>query len=188
MRAWETRLSLAAGLAPRHRMRRYFAGMARTLDPNGVVDDFVARLVATKARTDVACAAIPSGASGRLALQRGLVSDLAFRMGGEWELFQHRWHIAVISKEPARFVGTLQGQLDQAVDGLPGHGLVAALGTFKPTYPSRLRSDQIEALLDGDGYNITFPTLDTWRRQAGKHFTPTYAGRVARLVDETPED
>src|SRR5690606_25157096 len=116
----------------------------------------------------VELAAIPTADKHRLARRRGLVSDLGFRIGTEWELFQHRWHIACISKEPSVFVATLQMKLDAAVGDLPGQGLVPGLTGFRPTYPKRLTADQIEDLLDGSGWNITFRTLEEWKRETRK--------------------
>jgi len=115
------------------------------------------------------------------------VSDFAFRLGGEWELFQHQWHIAVISKEPATFVAALQSKLDSAVAALPGHGVVPALNSFRPKYPARLPADSIESLLDGSGFNITFRSVPEWKTAAARDFTRTYSSRVTRIAN-TPED
>jgi len=161
--------------------------VVNTLNPNGVVDDFIARIRAAERRSDVEYAAVPRGDKHKLARQRGVVSDLAFRLGGELELFQHRWHIAVISKEPATFVAGLQKRLDEAVKNLPGHGLVPGLANLHLAYPSRLTADQIETLLDGNGWNITFTTLDAWQKAAGKDFTSRYRAAVGRVAN-APED
>ena len=156
--------------------------MVRTLEPAKVVDDFVTRIRDAKARSDVEYKAIPYAAHDKLRRQRGLVSDFAFRLGGEWELFQHRWHIAVVSKEPAAFVARLQDLLDEAVAKLPGHGVVPVLNSFRPKYPTRLTADTIEALLDGSGYNITFKSVSDWKKGAAQDFTNRYNGRVARIA------
>ncbi|MGN8244764.1 hypothetical protein ACTHAM_001869 [Cellulomonas soli] len=161
--------------------------MVRTLEPSNVVDDFVAHIRDAKARSDLEYHAIPGNAADRLTRQRGLVSDFAFRLGGEWELFQHRWHIAVISKAPATFVASLQAKLDTAVAELPGHGIVPGLNSFHPEYPTRLPSDTIESLLDSSGYNITFRSIADWKSATARDFTRPYSSRVARIAN-TPED
>jgi len=161
--------------------------VVRTLDPSNVVDDFVARIKDAKSRSDVEYGAIPRNATDKLARQRGLVSDFAFRLGGEWELFQHRWHIAVISRAPTQFITSLQSSLDDAVAALPGHGIVPALNSFHPKYPKRLPADTIESLLDGSGYNITFRTVGEWKTATTRDFTKEYSSRVARIAN-APDD
>ncbi|WP_263120720.1 hypothetical protein [Cellulomonas sp. RIT-PI-Y] len=161
--------------------------MARTLEPSNVVVDFVTRVKDAKSRSDVEYNSIPTTDPKKLTRQRGLVCDLAFRLGGEWEIFQHRWHIAVISKAPSRFVSSLQSDLDAAIAALPGRGIVPGLSSFQPKYPKRLPSDTIESLLDTSGRNITFPSVDRWKTAASRDFTSTYSSRVARIAN-TPED
>lgn len=160
--------------------------MVNTLNPNKVIDEFIARVREAELRHKNVQSALAATGSLRKD-QKGATVDFIFRVGGEFELFQHNWMIATISKKPSQFVSRLNKELADEAKKLPGHGYVTALGSLSLTYPRRPTADQIESLLDKSGQNVTFRDVSSWRSSAVKDLAPPYIGKLSR-IERTPED
>lgn len=161
--------------------------MPNTLDPNRVLDSFLDGLATQAIRFEKTYRAVVSGGN-ELGLRKGLASDYAFRLGGEWELFQHRWHVAAISKSPSVFRKRIQDEVDAALlknATFKMHLEVIEARSFEvPQWPS---APQIEKFLDPLGYNISFDSGETWIRKAKADLSPTHWKKVEAIVT-TPED
>ena len=161
--------------------------MVRTLNPNDVVDQFAATVGEARDRYLDMYAILESSPSPKLSLRKSLTTDLAFRVGTEWELFQHRWHLASISNSPAAFVAWAQAELDAGLAKGPARHILDTLWEDATTVPPRLSVEQIDALIDPDGYNVTFKDGEAWAAKAQLHLAPKHAALVCALVS-TPED
>lgn len=161
--------------------------MVRTLNPNDVVDEFIATVDSARTRYLDIYSILGSSEGARLDLRKSLTSDLAFRVGTEWELFQHRWHIASISKKPATFVAATQKTLDEALRKGEARSILDVLWSNATLVPQRLSVEQIDELIDPDGYNVTFKDGEAWAAKAGSHLAVEYADAVRGIVT-SPED
>ena len=161
--------------------------MVNTLNPNSVVDQFINTVDSAHARYLEMYSILAASNLGRLELRKSLTSDLAFRVGTEWELFQHRWHIASISKKPSTFVATIQKDLNDALRKSQAKHILDTLWSNATTIPRRLSAEQIDALIDPDGYNVTFKDGEAWAAKAGLHLAAAHADAVRRVVS-SPED
>lgn len=155
--------------------------MVNTLNPNKVLDEFITRVRAAEQRHANIQSALAATSSLRRD-QKGATIDFIFRVGGEFELFQHNWTIATISKKPSRFVSRLNRELADEVKKLPGRTYVTALGSLSLSYPRRPTAVQIEALLDKSGQNVTFKNVKAWRSSAARDLAPPYIGKLARIA------
>ncbi|MBT1669994.1 hypothetical protein KK092_11425 [Curtobacterium flaccumfaciens pv. flaccumfaciens] len=160
--------------------------MAKVLNPDRVIQDFQSRLTDAQDRYEEVYRAVgESGSEKNLSLRKGLTTDLAFRIGTEWELFQHRWHIAAISKQPARFIKLQQDALDAAMKKNPEiQHIINAVSPGVAAVPSRLNVEQIDSLIDPDGYNVTFSDPNAWAEKAAKHLSQDYARKVHDVVGD----
>lgn len=159
--------------------------MPNALNPNSVLDDFLARAAASLDRY-AALDQLVAAASGThsLTLRRGLAADTVFRLGTEWEIFQHRWHIAAISRRQSVYRTLVQDQLTRGIDkGAVGH-IISAVAPEAATLPQRLTGAQIEGLVDSEGYNLSFKDCEVWAATAVKHLDPHYASRVQAVVGD----
>lgn len=156
------------------------------LNPDRVIDDFLKRLREAQDRYEEVYRAVgESNSPKNLSLRKGLTTDLAFRIGTEWELFQHRWHIAAISKRPARFVQLQRDALESALKKNPeARHIINSVSPSLVSIPSRLNVEQIDALIDPDGYNVTFSDPEGWAEKAAKHLSPDYARKVHEIVGD----
>ncbi|ACZ22780.1 hypothetical protein Sked_28780 [Sanguibacter keddieii DSM 10542] len=155
--------------------------MVNTLNPNDPIADFTADVQAVKQRHEnIQIALKAANASG--ADKKGATADYIFRVGGEFELFQHRWHIAAISKKPSKFVASLNQTLATKVQALPGHGIISALGSLSLAYPAWLTAEQIETLLDESERNVTFKDVAEWKKAASKQLDSPFDSKVAQIA------
>jgi hypothetical protein len=150
--------------------------VARTLDPNRELDDFKDRLESILTRHETIYTLVPSSEKK---LRKTLAVDAAFRIGTEWELFQHRWHIAAISKAPEKFVATVQSDLDRDIAKVKDR--LEAIQAGSTTVPKKLNATQISKLVDPAGYNLTFADTQAWMEKAGAHLTDRFKSLVVAI-------
>lgn len=112
-------------------------------------------------------------------LRKTLAVDAAFRIGTEWELFQHRWHIAAISKAPEIFVATVQADLNR--DLVKVKDRLEAIQPGSTTVPTKPNATQISKLVDPAGYNLTFVDTQAWMDKAGAHLTDKFKKLVVGI-------
>jgi len=163
----------------------YIEEMVNTLNPNNVLSEFLQRHDDSVQRYNDLYSTV--GGNGRLDLRRGLTTDLSFRLGTEWELFQHRWHIAAISKRPKKFIAATQLEMNDALKKASVKQLLEAIRPGSTTMPSQLTAERIEAILDPTGFNVTFSTQESWAKAASDQLDPLFADRVRAIVG-SPED
>ncbi|MGN7799291.1 hypothetical protein [Leifsonia sp. 22587] len=153
------------------------------MDPNRTLDGFQARLVKLEDLYQRTYSAVQR-AGNELELRKGLAADFGFRLGGEWELFQHRWYIAAISKRPSKFVGVIQKEIDELVDKGNLRSRLTAIRKDSLIVPTHPTAPQIAQFVDPKGYNVTFDDTDSWLRMAQKHLHSDYTAKVAILVSD----
>lgn len=155
--------------------------MARTKNPNDSIAAFTADVQAAKSRhATIQSALDAAGASG--ADKKGATADYIFRIGGEFELFQHNWHIAAISRKPSTFVALLNQAAATKIQTLQGYSLFPKLASSAPTYPTWPTAEQIEKLLDESERNVTFKNVAEWKKQAGRQLDPAFSSKVAQIA------
>ncbi len=160
--------------------------MPRTQDLNKVINDFQATMSAATERF-LLLHDVVTGSGNERSLRKGISTDLAFRLGCEWELFQHRWHLAAISRMPSIFVALKQFELDGALKKSNARHLIEAVSPGATSLPNRLTVEQIDALIDPDGYNVTFKDSESWAAESGQHLDKSHADLVRSIVGD-PED
>jgi hypothetical protein len=158
--------------------------VVRTLNPDAVVDQFINGVGAARDRYLAIYEVLARAEGTDLTLRKSLTADFAFRVGTEWELFQHRWHLAAISKRPATFVSLVQKRLDVGLEKGEARHILETLWADVTTVHRRLSVDQIDALIDPDGYNVTFKDGQAWAAEAGKHLDPHHADLVRNIVSD----
>jgi hypothetical protein len=84
------------------------------MSPNQVIADLLATAQASFDRYTALYSAVEMTGNDP-ALRKGLTVDLTFDFATERELFQHRWHLAAVSKRPSVFISWAQTSID---DGL----------------------------------------------------------------------
>ncbi|MFB2557075.1 hypothetical protein [Herbiconiux liangxiaofengii] len=160
--------------------------MPKTLEPNTVLDGFLRNTRASMERYIALYEALEWDKK-TLALRRGLTSDVAFRLGSEWEIFQHQWFVAAIHKKQGKFRSNLEKRLH---DGLSKAGTGSILEIMRPGSTEmleRLSASQIEQLVDPEGYNVSFKDNVTWIKKADLDLDPSYCTLI-RSIASTPSD
>lgn len=157
--------------------------VANALNPNGAIDEFKTQAASSIARFNDLIAAIGNN-DASLELRRGLAGDAAFKLGTLWEIFQHKWHIATISRRPGVLRQRVQGELDEALKKGPAAHIIKSLAPVALTVPNRLRVAEIESLIDPDGYNLSFNDCEVWARRASTDLDPAYANLVRAIVGD----
>ncbi|WP_213575409.1 hypothetical protein [Rhodococcus sp. USK13] len=161
--------------------------MARTLNPDNVVDEFVDDANGSLARFTRLYTLIEGGANAHRPEKQALAADAAFRLGILWETFVHRWHVAAISKSPDVFVARVAGDLGKELAKGELGAKLEALTPGCTAVPDRPTKDQIEGLLDPLRRNVTFKDNETWIKHAKADLDGVYANKVSSIVS-TRED
>jgi hypothetical protein len=121
-------------------------------------------------------------------LRKGIAVDAVFRLGAEWENFQHRWQIAAISQDPAKLIAKTKDAAQRKVDEVDEVARNLFGVTLSRTLSSNaLTREQIETLLDPRQRNVTFSNVGHWLKESKKYLSPDYLRRVQRL-DTDVED
>jgi hypothetical protein len=159
-------------------------GLANTLNPNSVVDEFQSQAELSLQQYEALDQLVTAGgaAANILTLRRGLAADTVFRLGTQWEVFQHRWHVAAISKRPTVYRDLIQEQLTKGIEKAAIGHIIDAVTPDAASLPARLTVSQIEALVDSEGYNVSFKDCETWMAKSVKHLHADYASKVEAVV------
>jgi hypothetical protein len=152
----------------------------RTLDPNRELDEFQSRADDSYARY-ARLFRVVSGAHDVNALRKGLAVDAAFRLGSEWETFQHSWHVAAIAKDSTKLIASERQRIEEIVSKVPEANREVFNVTFTHQNLTRLKGSDIERLLDPQNRNITFADTSAWREQTNKYLSRTYMAKVNRI-------
>ncbi|HCT79690.1 MAG TPA: hypothetical protein DGT23_24615 [Micromonosporaceae bacterium] len=137
----------------------------RTADPNRHLDDFVQQAQDGLSRLTELEAALKQ-ATSTASLRKAIVEDAAFRLGALWEVFQGRWHVCAISRDPEVFVAETRKLLEKQIKD-DVRATVIALHPQALTVPPHPTLSQIEAVLDLSGFNITFKDAQAWMASSG---------------------
>ncbi|MCM3614602.1 hypothetical protein M3672_09150 [Microbacterium enclense] len=159
------------------------------LDPNKSLDAFLGGVVEMETRYADTYQAVSDHVKNprQLQLRKGLAADFAFRLGSEWELFQHKWHVVAVTSAPDRFVTAQQASLDAGVKKASIDHYVRLLHGGALTVPSKPKQGQVEALLDPRGYNVTFESCETWMTEAARDLDSRYSDKVRGIVATAPD-
>ncbi len=121
--------------------------------------------------------------SVQVGLRKSVAEDAAFRLGALWEVFQGRWHVAAISRDPVKFVSETRSRLeDRLKDEI--RSIVLAINPEALTVPNRPKMAQIEAVLDPNGYNLTFIDAEAWMKSSSRYHSSTYQNLVKGIVGD----
>jgi hypothetical protein len=123
----------------------------------------------------------------QLQLRKGLAADLAFRIGSEWELFQHKWHVEAIAAAPDKFITAQQTSLDAGIKKANVDHFVQLLHGGPLSFPARPKQREVEALIDRRGFNVTFDSCETWMAEAAKDLDSTYSSKVQGIVSTSQD-
>ncbi|MBD8535073.1 hypothetical protein [Plantibacter sp. CFBP 13570] len=158
-------------------------------DPNRPLDAFVAGVIEMESRYSDTYNAVSDHVKNprRLQLLKGLAADFAFRLGSEWELFQHRWHIVAVTASPEKFIDAQQGSLDGGIRKANVDHFVKLLHGGPLILPARPKQSEVEALIDPRGFNVTFDSCETWMTEAARDLDATYADKVRGIVATSPD-
>ncbi|HLV57154.1 MAG TPA: hypothetical protein VKY71_16465 [Actinotalea caeni] len=158
-------------------------------DPNKPLDGFLAGVREMEARYADTYAAVSDHVKNprQLQLRKGLAADFAFRLGSEWELFQHKWHVVAIAAAPDSFVKAQQAILDTGVRKGNLDHFVQLLHGAPLSIPAKPKQGEIEALLDPRGFNVTFDSCETWATEASRDLDTRYADKVRGIVATAPD-
>lgn len=158
-------------------------------DPNRPLDAFIAGVVEMEARYADTYQAVSDHVKNprQLQLRKGLAADFAFRLGSEWELFQHKWHVVAVTASPDKFVTAQQASLDGGIKKANIDHFVKLLHGGALTIPSRPKQAEVEALLDPRGFNVTFDSCETWMTEAARDLDTVYADKVKGIVATSPD-
>lgn len=153
------------------------------LDPNREIEEFLARTSTSHERHLRVVEAIDD-APDRASLRKGLAVDAMFRLGVEWELLQHRWHVAAISRDPSKVIAREIEHI-AAVQGKVRKNSARVFDvSINHRKPTRLKQSEIEQLVDPQDRNLGFADMQAWRRVATKDLASIYVERVCRLADD----
>lgn len=119
----------------------------------------------------------------KAAIRKTVAEDAAFRLGALWEVFQGRWHVGAISREPANFVTNTKELLDSKLKD-EFRSIVLAVNPDALTVPSHPTLAQIELILDPKGYNLTFKDAEAWMFSSGKYHSARYQEIVRAVVGD----
>jgi hypothetical protein len=157
--------------------------VANALNPNRVLDEFKQETVSSIERFDQLIHAIGSNGAS-LGLRRALAGDAVFKLGTLWEVFQHKWHVASVSRSPFVLRTRIQNELDDALRKGPAAHILTSLKPEALAVPARLKVAEIERLLDPDGYNLSFKDCEVWARRADADLDPRHADLVRAIVQD----
>jgi hypothetical protein len=160
--------------------------MRLPIHPDFIIDDFQKRLDDSAVRYDAVYKAVANARpKDQLRLRKGLTTDFAFRIGTEWELFQHRWHVASIARSPEVFIRQQQQTLDLFLaKNTAARHILLTLHPDAVQIPSRLTLGTVDALIDPDGYNVTFKDPASWANMTANHLSEEYAAKVKTVVSD----
>lgn len=156
--------------------------MAKTANPNKYLDKFQDQVASAADRYRRLEHSLEASAESD-ETKKGVAEDSAFRLGVLWETFQGDWFLASISRDPAAFVGRMQGELNAAVDSSWARGVIEMMNPGALTLSPRPTLRQIEKMLDPQGFNITFVDSKAWKKSAEKHLQGDYVTAVRRVAD-----
>jgi len=158
-------------------------------DPNRPLDSFIAGVLEMEARYADTYLAVSDHVKNprQLQLRKGLAADFAFRVGSEWELFQHKWHVVAITASPDKFIAAQQTSLDAGIKKANIDHFVTLLHGDKLTLPVKPKQTEVEALIDPRGFNVTFDSCETWMKEASIDLDSTYADKVRGIVSTSPD-
>lgn len=155
----------------------------RTADPNACLQGFIQQ-VGESLDQYRQVEVLLAKASASAAISKAVAEDTAFRLGALWEVFQGRWHVAAISRDPQHFIKDVQDQLDRRVKDDWSRAVIGTLHPGSLTVPSRPKMAQIEAILDPSGYNITFKDSQTWMESSALYHADLFKDRVKGIVSD----
>ncbi|WP_304452648.1 hypothetical protein [Nocardiopsis sp. YSL2] len=150
-----------------------------TADPNRYLDDFLVQVQdGLKHYSQVDSALEESNTPANL--RKAVAEDSAFRLGALWEVFQGRWHVAAISRDPENFLKRMNKELEDKIkDSL--RNTILAFNPDALTMPRRPKLAQIEFALDPTGFNITFKDTEAWIKSSVRYHSSTYQSLVRRI-------
>lgn len=153
------------------------------LDPNRAIDAFLQRTGASQAQY-MRLHDIVYDLEDRAVIRRRLAVDAVFRLGVEWELLLHQWHVAAVSVDPSKLIGRHVSMIAKENLNLPD----VLKAVFHASVTHRdvrvLTRRQIENLLDPRDRNITFRDASDWMSAARRDLSPTFVNKVGRIANE----
>lgn len=157
--------------------------MAKTLDPNRELDRFQVRAYDSFDRYLRSVDAVRD-ANDRTDLSKGFAVDAAFRLGTGWEYLQHRWLVAVVSKDSRKLIKQNEKMIASAWEKLPPGTRDVFLPVADHTRRTGLKERDIEVLLDPQDRNIGFADVSAWLKSANKYAATKYIEPIQRLADD----
>lgn len=160
----------------------------RTLEPDTVLERFLERTTDSFDRYTNLYEAVKYDRT-TLRLRQGLTADVAFRLASDWEIFQHEWYIAAISKKPTKFRQRVQTDMEAKLEKMSLRPQLEALEVLQPGSPiwtGALSGEQIAALADPSGYNVTFASNRAWLKESAINLDSVFVDKV-RSIASKPE-
>ncbi|MFE1396783.1 hypothetical protein ACFW53_02450 [Nocardiopsis dassonvillei] len=156
----------------------------RTANPDTYLDDFLKQVQDGLDQYKSVSDAL-AGAGVKAPLLKAAAEDAAFRLGALWEVFQGRWHVAAISREPQKFVREVKKTLEQKLKD-EARDIVLAIYPEALQVPSHPTLAQIESVLDPNRYNLTFKDVEAWMESSALYHSDRYKG-IVRVIVSDPE-
>jgi hypothetical protein len=148
--------------------------VARTRDPNGVIDQFKSLVDRSRdiwQRTQQALVNADSD------LRKSSSLDAFVRVAVAWEVFRSDWHVAAINRDITTYRSSVAARFQQSVKA----GKFSQLEPFVQLgFPAHLSVAVVRQLVDPLERNISFG--DNWVDRARSDLAATYAAKVAALL------
>ena len=106
--------------------------------------------------------------------------DAFTRSAVGFERFRSEWHIAAIARDAARFRTTQRDRVVAALEETGRDQLVPYLpmGMGIDVHPTL---DDVAAMLDATGGNLSIPTIKQWKKLATRHLCDPWKSKVMGL-------
>jgi hypothetical protein len=146
------------------------------MNPNDVIDDFVAVLEQSEKTFRDLLGAAPNDA-----LRKQISIDVFLRVAVGFESFRSEWHIAAINQDASKFREAVQTSLRKSAAGAWEYrGAADLVSVDLPRYPS---VGAIRSIVDPLGRNVTFGDAAGWKKRSRTELVDRYADRVFALTD-----
>lgn len=144
----------------------------RKRDPNAIIDQFQAELASTLADWRV----LTGSTLGKVA--RRATMDASARAAVAFERFRSDWHIAAITRDASVFSPTQLNRAKEALKETKRDSLAPFIQVTIPTHPTL---DQVGALLDATGSNVSLPNIGAWKKKAKVQLADPWVGKVTGI-------
>jgi hypothetical protein len=150
----------------------------RKINPADVRQDFEASAQEITEFFDRTCQAL-TGTPNRESDISRLATTSFLALFVTFERFLSDLFLAYLNRDFSVYQANLTSRLNTSVEDKFGHGVVGLVSLKTRAHVS---VDELEDIVDPDGWNLTFPSVDNLKKRADEWLAPAFATRVKSIA------